>query len=193
MVSLVVYTLECGVGFVSWVNFGGRLAAIRCSLRSPSRPCRHFGRPLVRPAGHTCEDQRLDSQAAKLSVKDCFARRAFSIMLGDACSLKGAKAASKYYPAESSGRTGAAGGVGGPSAATGGAEGAGAAGAAERELSPKLTASALQALRPAIPSPALAAFEAREVPEGLPTAARQSGTYWGGKVGFLPGCSLLVR
>lgn len=90
---------------------------------------------------------------------------------------------SKHYPAESSGRAGAGGGVGAPSAAAGGVGAGAAAGPAEQEISPKLTASALQHLQPSLPSPAFAAFEAREVPEGLPSA-KQGGTYWG-KVGVL--------
>eukprot|EP00903_Cladosiphon_okamuranus_P019227 g17681.t1 len=92
------------------------------------------------------------------------------------------KAAAKYYPGESSGRTGAAGaaggGVGGPSAAPGGEGAGGAAGPAEREASPRLTASLLQALQPSTPSPAIPAFDARELPEGLPSA-KQGGAYWG--------------
>ncbi|CAN0363761.1 unnamed protein product, partial [Ectocarpus fasciculatus] len=50
--------------------------------------------------------------------------------------------------------------------------------AARGEPTPKLTASALQHLQPTIPSPALAAFEARDLTEGLPSAAKQS-MYWG--------------
>ncbi|CAN0190861.1 unnamed protein product, partial [Ectocarpus sp. 12 AP-2014] len=74
----------------------------------------------------------------------------------------------------------AAAGLGAPTAAGGGGGGAGGAAntTARGESTPKLTASALQHLQPTIPSPALAAFEARDLTEGLPSAAKQS-MYWG--------------
>lgn len=113
----------------------------------------------------------------------------------------GKVASSKFYSAELSGRMGAAaggsGGVGAPPAAAAGEAPGTAAGPVEREASPKLTASALQHLQPSLPSPALAAFEARELPEGLPSA-KQGGAYWGKVsavgvgVGWSPGFSVFV-
>ncbi|CAM9345495.1 unnamed protein product [Scytosiphon promiscuus] len=98
--------------------------------------------------------------------------------------LKGGhKGLSKHHSAPEPGRTSATGFGGAPAPPGRGAgvsaeaPGAGAS-AARAEPPPKLTASALQHLQPSIASPALAAFEAREVPEGLPSA-RQGGTYWG--------------
>ena len=108
-------------------------------------------------------------------------------------------ASSKFYSAESSGRMGApaggSGGVGAPPAAAAVEAPGTAAGPVEREAPPKLTASALQHLQPSLPSPALAAFEARELPEGLPSA-KQGGAYWGKVsavgVGWSPGFSVFV-
>ncbi len=105
----------------------------------------------------------------------------------------GAETRRKHWEGGPSGPSGAPGasapGGAGGAAGGGGRAGGGGIGAATsrgEDASPKLTADALQHLQPVNPSPALAAFEARE-PEPMPSA-KQGGAYWGKVKVNVPAC-----